>query len=109
VQNAVRTADRSILLGQTVELVLACLGPTRLQLHLREERWILLRQFSPSMASTMSNRDHVLRHLLILALHLSDVELLRVMINMSAAFTLFLGRRLADVEKHTLQVLLLHR
>ena len=42
VQNAVRTADRPILLGQTVELVLACLGPARLQLHLREEGWILL-------------------------------------------------------------------
>lgn len=36
VQNAVRTADCTILLGQTIELVLARLGSARLQLHLRE-------------------------------------------------------------------------
>lgn len=61
------------------------------------------------MTSAVSNRDHVLRHLLILGLNLSDVQLLRVMINMSAAgFMLFLCRRLADVQQHTLQMLLLH-
>ena len=92
VQNAVRAADCSVLLGQTIELVLACLGPARLQLHLRKEGWILLHQFSPSMTSTMSNCDHLLSHLLILGLNLSDVQLLRVMIDMSSSgFALFLG------------------
>ena len=43
------------------------------------------------MTSGMSNGDHLLGHLLILGLHLSDVQLLRVMIDVAAArLTLFL-------------------
>ena len=62
------------------------------------------------MTPAMSNGDDLLSHLLILSLDLSDVQLLRVMIDVAAArLALFLRWRLADVEKHTLQVLLLHR
>ena len=77
---------------------------------MRKVRVILLRcHFSADMASTMTHCDHVLRYLLLLGLSLSVVDLLGVMIDMATAcLVLLLARRLANIEEHTLQMLLLH-
>ena len=70
---------------------MARLGAARLQLHLREEGLILLRHLSSTMACSVSDGDDVLRHLLILGLNLSDVQLLGIVINMaSSGLVLFL-------------------